>query len=836
MMTTRIRLIAAAALAGFLATLLHTPLLAQEQQQPPAAPTDTAAAPSGPRPIAATDIPQRAEETTTILREIRAGLVSDTLVAEIDSLLQVAVQTVAEERQRLAPDRLAGMYVGELEDLEQQWLRYQTTLDQWRGTLESQTQSVDEKRARLTDLRESWQLTSDSAAAQELPAALVERVRSQLGEIDALDAEVRRPRDRLLTLQNQIADQSIIVGEVLTSIQAARQSAQLRVLSAESPPLWGAFTEEDRQVVLPQGRAAFRERIGRVRDYVVRNDERLWVHLVLFLVIAGSLIALRRRTRQWEIDDETVRSAGFILDRPVATGFLIALLFSRALHPLAPSAFYEIIGLIAMVPLVRLVPALVPPRFVGPTYALIAIFTADTMFDVAVSHLLIKRLLLLVVTAAVLGGIAFFLRGELRSTSAERSRWQRAFQLLLRGALALLGASLIANILGWVALAELLTDGTIVAALIGLIVLLGVKAADLVLHASIHTDTLRTLRVIRDHGDEIVERAAALLHLGGVFLWLTFAARGFRLYDPLMGTLGAILTADWGLGSWRISILDILSFFLALWLGLMFARIARLTLREDVLSRMTLPRGMRETISTTAYYVILLLAFFFAAGAAGFDLTKFTILAGALGVGIGFGLQNIVNNFISGLILLFERPIQIGDTIEIENLVGSVKQIGIRASVVRTFAGAEVIVPNGDLISGRVINWTLSDRLRRIEIYVGVAYGTDVQRVMDILLEQARNHEDTLEHPEPYVLFTGFGECSLDFKLRFWTANYDRWFFTESEVKVAVNNALKEAGIEIPFPQRDLRLRSVDGAAGEVLVPGRGAATVKRSKPAPQKE
>lgn len=831
MTSTGTRLIAATALAGLLGTLWHGVLLAQEQQQPPATQADTVAVPSGPQPIPVTDIPQRAEEATAILREIRAGLVSDSAVASIDSALQSLVETISEQRQGLSQDRLATLYLSELGDLDQQWLGYQSTLDQGRGTLESQTQSLNAQRTRLAEMRGSWQLTSDSAAAEELPEALVERVRSQLNDIDAVDAEVRRPRDRLLTLQNQIADQSIIVSEVLTSIQAARQSAQRRILSAESPPLWGAFTEEERQVVLTQGRAAFRERTARVQDYVERNDERLWVHLVLFLVFAGSLIALRRRTQQWEIDDDIVRSAGLILDRPVATGFLLALLFTRTLHPLAPSAFFEIVNLAAMLPLARLVPALVPSRFVGPTYALIGIFTADTIFDVAVSHLLIKRLMLLVVTAVVLGGIAFLLRRERRDTGAERSRWQRTFLLLLQAAVVLLGISFVGNILGYVALAELMTDATVASALIGLVVLLGVKAASVVLHASIHMDTLRTLRVIRDHGEEIAQKATTLVHLGGVFLWLTFTARAFRLDDPFMDTLGAILTTEWGLGSWQISILNILAFFLALWIGLMFARIARLTLREDVLSRMTLPRGMRETISTTAYYIILLLAFLFAAGAAGFDLTKFTILAGALGVGIGFGLQNTVNNFISGLILLFERPIQIGDTIEIENLVGSVKQIGIRASVVRTFAGAEVIVPNGDLISGRVINWTLSDRLRRIEVPVGVAYGTDPQRVIDLLLEQANNHEDTLQHPEPYVLFSGFGESSLDFKLRFWTANYDRWFFVESEVKVAVNNALKEAGIEIPFPQRDLHVRSVDEAAGEVLAPGGGAAVVKRSKP-----
>jgi small-conductance mechanosensitive channel len=832
----RCHLIAATALAGLLGTPWHGVLLAQEQQQPPATQADTVAIPSGPQPIAATDIPQRAEEATAILREIRAGLVSDSAVASIDSALQSLVETISEQRDGLSQGRLTTLYLSELEDLDQQWLSYQSTLDQGRGTLESQTQSLNEQRTRLAEMRGSWQLTSDSAPAEELPEALVERVRSQLSDIDAVDAQVRRPRDRLLTLQNQIADQSIIVSEVLTSIQAARQSAQRRILSAESPPLWGAFTREEREARAPRAQAAFRERLARVQDYATRNDENLWVHLVLFLVLAGSLIALRRRTQHWDIDDKTVQSAGLILDRPVATGFLLALLFTRTLHPLAPTAFFEIVGLVAMVPLVRLVPALVPSKLTSPVYALIGIFAADVVLDIAVTQPLLKRLILLAESVAVFGGILFFLRRELRKSSAARSRWQRAFLFLLRGAVALLGASLIANILGYVALAELMTDGTVAAALIGLIVLLGVKAADVVLHASVHMDTLRALRVIRDHGEEIVGKATTLVHLGGVFAWLTFATRAFRLYDPFMDTLGAILTTEWGLGSWQISLLDILAFFLALWLGLMFARIARLTLREDVLSRMTLPRGMRETISTTAYYIILLLAFFFAAGAAGFDLTKFTILAGALGVGIGFGLQNIVNNFISGLILLFERPIQIGDTIEIENLVGSVKQIGIRASVVRTFAGAEVIVPNGDLISGRVINWTLSDRLRRIEIYVGVAYGTDPQLVMNILLEQAKSHEDTLQHPEPYVLFTGFGESSLDLKLRFWTNNYDRWFFVESEVKVAVNNALKEAGIEIPFPQRDLHVRSVDETAGEALAPGGGGAVVKRSRPAPKKE
>jgi small-conductance mechanosensitive channel len=200
--------------------------------------------------------------------------------------------------------------------------------------------------------------------------------------------------------------------------------------------------------------------------------------------------------------------------------------------------------------------------------------------------------------------------------------------------------------------------------------------------------------------------------------------------------------------------------------------------------------------------------FLFAVNLAGFDLDRFTLLVGAFGVGIGFGLQNVVNNFISGLILLFERPVQVSDRVQVGAMLGFIEHIGIRASVIRTFEGAEVIVPNGQLISDVVTNWTLSDRMRRIDIDVGVAYGTDPQRVLGILREVAVAHPDVLADPAPYVLFMAFGESSLDFSLRAWTSDYEEFLRVGSELRVQIWHALKEAGIEIPFPQRDLHLRS----------------------------
>jgi small-conductance mechanosensitive channel len=315
--------------------------------------------------------------------------------------------------------------------------------------------------------------------------------------------------------------------------------------------------------------------------------------------------------------------------------------------------------------------------------------------------------------------------------------------------------------------------------------------------------------VIRHHSEKLTARVVMLAQVGLFILWLSIAARGFGIQRALLGGLASMLGTDLTIGTVAISLGDILAFAIVLWLSLILARGIRLLLEEDVLQSVSLPRGVPAAISTLVYYAAVFIGFLMAAAAAGFDLSRFTLLAGAFGVGLGFGLQNVVNNFVSGLILIFERPIQVGDTVEVGGIQGQVQRIGIRASTVRTWSGAEVIVPNGDLISQQVTNWTLSDRLRRMEIAVGVKYGTDPQRVIDLLTATVIQHPEVLPDPAANAIFQGFGQSSLDFVVRAWTTSVD-WRIVASDLTVAVNSALKEAGIEIPFPQRDLHLRSVD--------------------------
>jgi small-conductance mechanosensitive channel len=218
-------------------------------------------------------------------------------------------------------------------------------------------------------------------------------------------------------------------------------------------------------------------------------------------------------------------------------------------------------------------------------------------------------------------------------------------------------------------------------------------------------------------------------------------------------------------------------------------------------------RGMSYAISSLLNYVIIALGFVVGMGLLGVNLSKVTVLAGAFGVGIGFGLQSIVNNFVSGLILLFERPIHVGDTVEIGNLQGEVKRIGIRSSIVRTWQGAEIIVPNSQLVSEQVTNWTLSDQLRRIDLPMGVNYGAEPQRVIEVMEAVAKAHPQVLKQPAPRALFVGYGDSSINFELRAWTDQYASWYQIRSDLTVALYHAVKkEVGMTFPFPQREVRL------------------------------
>ena len=219
--------------------------------------------------------------------------------------------------------------------------------------------------------------------------------------------------------------------------------------------------------------------------------------------------------------------------------------------------------------------------------------------------------------------------------------------------------------------------------------------------------------------------------------------------------------------------------------------------------------GSSKAIGTISRYVILVIGLLIIFQSLGINMSTLNVLFGALGVGIGFGLQNIANNFISGLIILFERPIKIGDRIEVGDINGDVMEISSRATTVLTNDNITVIVPNSEFISSQVINWSHSDRNVRFKIPVGVSYKEDPEKIRSILLGVASDHPGILRKPDTLVLFDEYGENSLNFNLVVWTTDYiNRPNVLKSEMYYEIFKRFKKEGIEIPFPQRDIHLKS----------------------------
>jgi len=263
------------------------------------------------------------------------------------------------------------------------------------------------------------------------------------------------------------------------------------------------------------------------------------------------------------------------------------------------------------------------------------------------------------------------------------------------------------------------------------------------------------------------------------------------------------------MGQTPVSVATLFQFIVFIAFVALLAGFTRRFLRMRFLTRTKLDVGLQYLISRIAGYIVMLLGILVSLQTVGVDVSSLTVLAGALGVGIGFGLQTVVNNFVSGLILMGERSIQIGDRVDVGDATGEVMRIGARSTSIRTNDNIVNIIPNSEFVSGRVVNWShMGDRRVRMRIPFGVSYGSDPLQVRELIIEVAMENQNVLKEPPPNVVFKGFGDSSLDFELRAWTQTLtDRPGMFRSELYFAIWAKFKEHGIEIPFPQRDVHVK-----------------------------
>ena len=771
-------------------------------------------------PVPLSDVAKRLESSRRQVRDVGERIQAPE-VEEIAKEIEVTRSTFAEET-KSADDAIGkSPRPEELSELEAAWKNRAARLAKWQQVVSRWTSQLYKDFTLVDQEEQTWELTLKASPAGSLPREVERAVRDLLGEIKKVKAEARKRLDTALVLENQLYQRETAISEILSGVALGRERFQESLIVADRVPLWQVMTEWQGMGLAATEVAAllsrqFWDAVEFLRTHLLGVG--LTVGLFFLILIVASLLS--RKVAQWTQDHPNFQEATHFLKRPVSLALLITLVLSLIFFATnAPRLLRGFEALLLLIPVLRLLPRLIHPAARPVLFTVAVFYIFDSVLSLFLAVPLVDRLAFLVLDIVAFIVLIWLLRlARVRQLSTENAT-PAYLIFLFQVSLFLVCVSLVANILGYFDLAKLLSRGILYSAYAMFTIFGTTKALSIIFAVLLDTDLARSLSVVRRYGGIISHWGFRILNFAAFVLSVGAILRFFTVKDNVVGAVTDFLTAPIREGRVDFSLWDIIAFGLVLTAAILISRGVRLLLEEDVFPRMRLGRGIPVMITTTVYYAILLFGFFFALGMAGVDFNRFTLLAGAFGVGIGFGLQNIVNNFLSGLILLFERPIHPGDTIEVGGVSGIVKKIGIRSSTISTGDGADAIIPNATLISEKLMNWTLTDPWRRIEINIGVAYGSDLQKVMEILLAVAAADSSVLKDPAPAVVFQGFGESALNFGLRVWIlvqANLD----TRSRLSIALVQALHEAGIAIPFPQRDLNLKSLDKQIKELLAPG----------------
>lgn len=675
-------------------------------------------------------------------------------------------------------------YIRRLGGWRKEWLTERKQWRYWQAALGQEFQ--------IDHLQSTFQRTNavvDTALGLVLPqleAMLIVQekaanVQTRIGDLSAAcDALLKdKRRDSLLT-----ASPPIMSAEFISQIQSAA--------------LWRAVGESTDDIVWPGSR--FLNRQG-------------WPLLAQGFIAIFSIVVVYQNRQRLKASERW----RFLAARPISAGLLFGFMATLEIYEYggAPPIWKLANTIIAAAAFARLMGALITVSWQKQfVYGLMTVLIASRLMDGLNFPLPILRLYTFF---AALAGLAYCWRLAGEST---RDGQSPLYALSLRLVAFFFTVIIIAELWGKKALGSHIFFSLIRSMATVLVFALFMHLIRGGLEWLFRTSPLRRASAITNHETEvIIGRLAWFVNIVVMGLFLLPAVLMFwGVYDSLGEAAAGLLSLGFNLGDKRISVSSLLAAAAILYGSFLTSWMVHKLLVEKMRYKRIIEKGVRLSIARLAHYFIMLVGLMIALSSLGLEIGKITLMLSALSVGIGFGLQTVVNNFISGLILLFERPVRVGDYIEFNGTWAEIKEIGLRATIVQTFDSADVIIPNADLVTNQVTNWTLSNRLVRVIVPVGVAYGSDISLVTETLMACAKANPHVTNYPSPQVLFLNFGESSLDFELRAWVKDADERVTVNSELHYLIDQRFRAAKIEISFPQRDLHVRSVDA---HVNIPAR---------------
>lgn len=605
-------------------------------------------------------------------------------------------------------------------------------------------------------------------------------------------------------LQNRVVQNYIKITDYKNQITVILNRFTNRALSKEYPYIW-----KSKQTDYPNNLSlAWAETVKMNKKmltyFVVGNYD---IHLYGMLLLAAFFYWITynlRKIRKTKEDYEVIfAQTSFVSKHPLLSALTVSGIITTFLYDHPPVVFVEGVMLMLVICTGILLRGFLPQNLLKYWILIIGLTVIYSVSNLFVKASFTDRITVFVLgIISLIGSYAF-----LKSLKKTDLVFPQRYCTILRVFMLMQIASLLLNTLGRFSIAKLIS----VTALFGLwqavtlfvfmriimeVIFLQLEGSKLSSNSPSYFD-YKTLQ----------GRLQNIIRFVAIVFWLIWIADNLNIIDFLVDFFSELLNQTHTIGDTKFTIGNVVTFVIILWIASTLSKV--ITYFFEFADEHAVTTTRKNKLSSSILLVKLTifgLGFLLAIIASSIPVEKINIIIGALSVGIGFGLQTIVNNLVSGVILAFEKPVQIGDIIEVGGHSGTIKEMGIRASKIATSDGSEIIVPNGDLLSQHLTNWTLSNNNRRVELIVGVAYGTELDKVRKLLYHLVMDREDIMKEPEPMVLIHTFSDKCVDFRILFWVPDLTKWLELKSRVMSDIYEMFYKEGIEIPFQQKEVHL------------------------------
>ncbi len=697
-----------------------------------------------------------------------------------------------------------------LETTYRVWVKYYDFLVDWREESYSMYESEGQKLEELIKLQKEWEATVYKLHFNKNSEAISLRIKLLIDQIKASIKTHSELSARLLETEDNIVSNITFTEQTIDEIKALLNQKEQSVF-VTSKGIWALESYGSNHSFWNKINYTNYTNARLLRNYLLVTKQLLTRYFVFFILLVLSLLLLRFFVKQQvvlgnikansQISRILVQSIGSVIA-------LISIVLWQVVFPYTPILFYNLLRIASAFFIVLTLLNFISSsdkKLILAITALLAINNLEVytwQFNEGVRWFVLFESVISFSFWLVIFGL---IRRKKLNNSSVFKDWLNIISPIM---LFLSAVSALSNVLFYPLLSVYILKVSV-----RLIYLFLLLYSFIKIFTSVVEATVAFLETKWDYALKILPSLKKYLTvLVYIFLWVEFFNMMLRVgeFDKTISIwIKDLVFFEFTINQTTFEIADILLFLLTLFSGFALSSLVNRIFKTEEKRISLTPKRYLQAVSLSIRIVVVSLAFVIALPIVGINLNKFSLIAGALGVGIGFGLQNIVQNFISGLILIYGRPINIGDTVEVNHLIGKVESIGIRSSNVKTFDGAEVIVPNSNLVSDQLINWTLSDTKRRIEILIGTEYGSNPELVLQILLKVTKQHNRVAMLPEPTAYFLGFGDSALNFRLLYWV-QYEYGQLTKSEISIEIYKEFQKHQINIPFPQMDVHIKKQD--------------------------